>query len=49
MTHKYISETTSHARAKLFSAVAAFIGWVADADCQFRETQSKIHARCNNF
>ncbi len=46
MTPKYISETTSHAKEKLFAAVAAFIGWAATASSQFRDnTQSRIDAQ----
>ncbi len=45
MTPKYISETTSNAKDKLFAAVAAFIGWAATASSQFRDTQSRIDAQ----
>lgn len=49
MTRKYISETTSHAKDKLFAVVAAFIGWAAAADSQFRDTQSRIDAKRSYF
>ncbi|MEH6646303.1 MAG: hypothetical protein V7730_11510 [Sulfitobacter sp.] len=49
MTPKYISETTSHAKDKLFAAVATFIGWAATADSQYHDTQSRIDAQRSYF
>ena len=49
MTPNRISETISNAKARLFAAAVAFIGWVVAADYQFRETQSLIDAQGNYF